>query len=587
MAQIKFANNVSTQLTKPVAADDSTIEVRSLSEGLVWPDISTTGDYFLIVIDDISMATWEILKCTNVEINGNATTLTVERGIEGTTPSKFNTGSVVENRLTAGTLNMFSEEFPAVVEIDRGGTGATTVEEARTNLEVPSKTEVDNDISSLDTKLTNAVNTKAPIYHAASDNTYGLGTDALYGHVKGDGKSIKTTDGTISATDIALGGDTTDLASLRGYLADTVIPWWNDDYDVVFPDFDSATILGNYHIWVKRDETLNYPEDMPFNSRGYNDGLLEVKRISTCAYISSYQRYIQIFTTWGSLAATWYRVQQPSSSGAWYPWKRLITNTDKATSTTLGLVKPDDGLNVTSGGTLSVDDTVVRTSGDQTIDGKKTFSTGVYVQDNIYPYNTKSSNIDITTSPASTRYQALVKIFDKNDETACIERYADVTDGRKFWEVLVYRDVNNNPVSGQLRLTVSDDDIAYVTLPTPPDSSNTNTATTTEWVKRYAPIASSSKAGLVKPGTGTSVAGDGALSVDTASTSKKGIVQLSSSVSSTSETTAATSKAVKTAYDKAVAAFNATDIVGEYKIAHTTSISGYLLCNGAAVSRTT
>ena len=53
MAQIRFANNVSTQLTKPVAADDSTIEVRSLTHSLVWPNISATGDYFLIVIDDI------------------------------------------------------------------------------------------------------------------------------------------------------------------------------------------------------------------------------------------------------------------------------------------------------------------------------------------------------------------------------------------------------------------------------------------------------------------------------------------------------------------------------------------------------
>jgi len=47
--------------------------------------------------------------------------------------------------------------------------------------------------------------------------------------------------------------------------------------------------------------------------------------------------------------------------------------------------------------------------------------------------------------------------------------------------------------------------------------------------------------------------------VENASTSKKGIVQLSSSTSSTSETEAATSKAVKTAYDLASTAKSAAD----------------------------
>lgn len=147
MAQIRFANNVSTQLTKPVAADDSTIEVRSLTQGLTWPNISATGDYFLIVIDDISSSTWEIMKCTGVQVNGDVTVLTVERGLEGTTATTFNAGSVVENRLTAGTLDTFGEGFPAKVEINRGGTGATTAADARTNLDVPSKADLSSEVS--------------------------------------------------------------------------------------------------------------------------------------------------------------------------------------------------------------------------------------------------------------------------------------------------------------------------------------------------------------------------------------------------------------------------------------------------------
>lgn len=147
MAQIRFANNVSTQLTKSVAENDSTIEVRSLTQGLVWPNISATGDYFLIVIDDISSSTWEIMKCTKVQVNGGATVLTVERGLEGTTATTFTAGSVVENRLTAGTLDTFGEGFPAKVEINRGGTGATTAADARTNLDVPSKADLSSEVS--------------------------------------------------------------------------------------------------------------------------------------------------------------------------------------------------------------------------------------------------------------------------------------------------------------------------------------------------------------------------------------------------------------------------------------------------------
>ena len=68
------------------------------------------------------------------------------------------------------------------------------------------------------------------------------------------------------------------------------------------------------------------------------------------------------------------------------------------------------------------------------------------------------------------------------------------------------------------------------------------------------PIATTSVAGKVKVGTNLSVAADGTLSVASASTSAKGVVQLSSATNSTSTTLAATASAVKAAYDKASAA---------------------------------
>ena len=64
------------------------------------------------------------------------------------------------------------------------------------------------------------------------------------------------------------------------------------------------------------------------------------------------------------------------------------------------------------------------------------------------------------------------------------------------------------------------------------------------------PDATTTTKGVVKIGTNINVGG-GVISVDSASTSKKGVVQLSDSVSTSSSSVAATSKAVKAAYDLA------------------------------------
>ena len=91
--------------------------------------------------------------------------------------------------------------------------------------------------------------------------------------------------------------------------------------------------------------------------------------------------------------------------------------------------------------------------------------------------------------------------------------------------------------------------------------------------------ASAKKLGPVKVGKGMTVDAAGALNVS-----------LNNTVTSTSTTQAATANAVKTAYDKAVAAeaaiANALP-VGTLLPSFASSMDGYLLCNGAAVSRTT
>lgn len=156
MAQIRFANNVSTQLLFAVTPQDSELYVKNLEQGLQWPDISAKGDFFYVVVDDLAQPTWEIMRCTKLDTTPAHTVLTVDRGLEGTTPNSFAVGASVENRLTAGTLDTFGEAYPAQVPVGRGGTGASNPADARTNLDVPSKGELQNEVTRLEGLINNA-----------------------------------------------------------------------------------------------------------------------------------------------------------------------------------------------------------------------------------------------------------------------------------------------------------------------------------------------------------------------------------------------------------------------------------------------
>lgn len=478
MAQIRFANNVSTQLTKPVAADDSTIEVRSLTQGLVWPNISATGDYFLIVIDDISTASWEIMKCTKVQVSGNETVLTVERGLEGTTATAFNAGSVVENRLTAGTLDTFGAGFPAKVEINRGGTGATTAEEARTNLGVPSETEFTSEVTRLDQKITdnippaattsvrgitilsNAIDSASEAM-AATPKAVKTAYDDLNNKILSvpdvDAKTIIEKDGKVIAKDIAIDGDITDLASARGL--------FNAKGYSSGVDYNTLTKQGIYA--VSAAGSTNGPrfaaKVVVYNAAGS-------KLIHQVAY---------------SASSNDVKMRNSNGEGIWTPWVKYISEENVATTSTPGIVQLNSAVN-------SASETLAATS------------------------------------------KAVKTAYDKAAAAAAKSALADkLTTARSI--------TLTGPVTG----TVNFDGSANVSIPT---------------------------------------------TVVSATTSAKGIVQLSSATNSTSETLAATAKAVKAAYDKAVAAEDAAanaGVVGEYKAAHLESIPGYLLCNGAAVSRTT
>lgn len=488
MAQIRFANNVSTQLTKPVAADDSTIEVRSLIQGLTWPNISATGDYFLIVIDDISSSTWEIMKCTKVQVNGNETVLTVERGLEGTTATTFQAGSVVENRLTAGTLDTFGAGFPAKVEINRGGTGATTAAQARTNLGVPSKADLSSEVNTrisevarLDKKietstppsattsvrgitiLSNAIDSASEAM-AATPKAVKTAYDDLNNKILSvpdvDAKTIIEKDGKVIAKDIAIDGDITDLASERGIFNSKL----KDSLD-----YDTLIQQGFYTAYFS----------------GSTNGPDGARRILVLSDNKNNNDAIQIAVTNRppTLNKLSLDIRACSPDTGWTEWKKFISETDKASTSTPGIVQLNSAV------------------------------------------NSASETLAATSKAVKTAYDKAAAAASKSATAGKLATARSIT--------------LTGPVTG----TVNFDGSANVSIPT---------------------------------------------SVTSASTSAKGIVQLSSATNSKSEAVAATSKAVKAAYDKAVEAHSKAGLPLGHIFAwpFSTAPDGCIILNGSTYDRT-
>lgn len=123
------------------------------------------------------------------------------------------------------------------------------------------------------------------------------------------------------ATDLAIGGDATDLASKRGYLVDTVYPWYDGVVDAV-NNFNELVRLGLYHIRYDT-ATQNAPGGI-LGTGSYGDGLIEIFKISPASHSSSYARVGQrltVYTPTAMAGKVFFRSQSVSSDGAWLPWK--------------------------------------------------------------------------------------------------------------------------------------------------------------------------------------------------------------------------------------------------------------------------
>ena len=110
-----FTNNAATGLVSPISSSATTLTVNGGS-GTLFPS-PTGGNYFMITLISSGSGNMEIVQCTA----RSGDTFTIVRAQEGTTAQSFAIGDSVQLRITAGSLQAFSN--PTLVNSVAAGTG--------------------------------------------------------------------------------------------------------------------------------------------------------------------------------------------------------------------------------------------------------------------------------------------------------------------------------------------------------------------------------------------------------------------------------------------------------------------------------
>ena len=170
------------------------------------------------------------------------------------------------------------------------------------------------------------------------------------------------------------------------------------------------------------------------------------------------------------------------STDTWSDWVEFITKENLATSSTLGIMQPGDGLKSEDNGIVSVDKTVVRTSGNQTISGQKFNTTQIgwpILQNNVERGNSE-------TASAGGTYCT----YDKNKRyIGALDFWVNKGDSSASMYALNGMDAEDS-TRASITVYFKKDGTKYATCPTPPSTSNTNTIATTKWVRNYTPPSS-------------------------------------------------------------------------------------------------
>ena len=110
-----FTNNAATGMVYPISSSATTLVVNGGS-GSLFP-APTSGNYFMLTLISQLTGNMEIVQCTA----RSGDTFTIVRAQEGTTAQSFAIGDSVQLRITAGSLQAFSN--PTLVNSVAAGTG--------------------------------------------------------------------------------------------------------------------------------------------------------------------------------------------------------------------------------------------------------------------------------------------------------------------------------------------------------------------------------------------------------------------------------------------------------------------------------
>lgn len=100
---ILFSNNASSTVAGSIAPTDTTVNIAP-GTGIEFPNPINPGDFFCATFYD--QATKTINEIVHVTAR-SGDTFTIVRGQEGTTPAAWNTGDIIANLITAGTMASF------------------------------------------------------------------------------------------------------------------------------------------------------------------------------------------------------------------------------------------------------------------------------------------------------------------------------------------------------------------------------------------------------------------------------------------------------------------------------------------------
>ena len=230
----------------------------------------------------------------------------------------------IEKLYLTDTFRVWAEKFNAT--IDASNTATANAEEA---------------INKANEAIEKAENA-APKKHDSPNNIYGLGSNLNYGHMRGDGITTNGVDGEVIVKDIAIGGNTSDLASTRGQIGkDYLLPDGGDLNDLRTP--------GNYG--VRGATWSNVPEEAYARVQVINGA------VQSSGFVGG---LTQLWCTIGRTHVHWFYRSFISNTQTWSDWVKFVDATDLATTSTPGIVQPDNT-------TITVKDGVISAKAIETI----------------------------------------------------------------------------------------------------------------------------------------------------------------------------------------------------------------------------